>query len=103
MKIFQRRFFVTIILFAIVNLLNFTLAQNKSETSKPAPKIEPIKPVAPKFEPQVQQIEGLNANFIVALIQDGLGGAWIGTEDDGVFHCDSNNKISQFTTKKLRC
>ncbi|MDR2168540.1 MAG: hypothetical protein LBP59_00165, partial [Planctomycetaceae bacterium] len=90
MKIFKRRFFVTIILFVIMNLLNFTLAQNKPETPKPA---------APKLEPQVQQIAGLNAKFIVALIQDGLDGAWIGTEDDGVFHYQVDGKISQFTTK----
>ncbi|MDR2170924.1 MAG: hypothetical protein LBP59_12345, partial [Planctomycetaceae bacterium] len=90
MKTFKRRFFVTIILFAIAILSNFTLAQNKPETSKPA---------APKLEPQVQQIAGLNAKFIVALIQDGLGGAWIGTEDDGVFHYQVDGKISQFTTK----
>jgi hypothetical protein len=56
MKTFKRRFFVTIILFAIVNLSNFTFAQNK--------------PAAPKLDPQVQRIAGLNAKFIVALIQD---------------------------------
>ncbi|MDR2170956.1 MAG: hypothetical protein LBP59_12505, partial [Planctomycetaceae bacterium] len=90
MTTFKRCFFVTIILFVIVNLLNFTLAQNKPETPKPA---------APKLEPQVQQIAGLNAKFIVALIDDGLGGAWIGTEDDGIFHYQVDGKISQITTK----
>ncbi|MDR2169721.1 MAG: hypothetical protein LBP59_06235 [Planctomycetaceae bacterium] len=100
MKIFKRRFFVTIILFVIVNLLNFTLAQNKPENSKPnTPKLVTPKPAAPNLDPQVQQIAGLNAKFIVALIQDGLGGAWIGTEDDGVFHYQVDGKISQFTTK----
>ncbi|MDR2169963.1 MAG: hypothetical protein LBP59_07470, partial [Planctomycetaceae bacterium] len=57
MKTIKRRFFVTIILFAIVNLSNFTLAQNKPETSKPAP---------PKLEPQAQRIAGRNARFSVA-------------------------------------
>jgi hypothetical protein len=56
-----------------------TDAQNNSDSKKP--------------EPQVQRIAGLNAKFIVALIDDGLGGAWIGTEDEGVFHCDVDNKI----------
>ncbi|MDR2171447.1 MAG: hypothetical protein LBP59_14990, partial [Planctomycetaceae bacterium] len=50
MKIFKRCFFVTIILFAIANLLNFTFAQNK--------------PAAPKLEPQVQQIAGMNAELL---------------------------------------
>ncbi|MDR1484610.1 MAG: hypothetical protein LBT09_07275 [Planctomycetaceae bacterium] len=86
MKSIKKYFFVTIIIFAIVIFSNLTNAQNNSDSKKP--------------EPQVQRIAGLNAKFIVALIDDGLGGAWIGTEDEGVFHCDSNNKISQFTTKK---
>ncbi|MDR1483308.1 MAG: hypothetical protein LBT09_00640 [Planctomycetaceae bacterium] len=85
MKLIKKYFFVTIIIFAIVNLSNPAKAQNDSDSKK--------------SELQVQRIAGLIARFIVALIDDGLGGAWVGTEDEGVFHCDSNNKISQFTTK----
>jgi hypothetical protein len=90
MNFFKKCFFVTIIIFAIVNFSNSTNAQNNSDSKKTESK---------KLEPQVQQIAGLNAKFIVALINDGENGAWIGTEDEGIFHCDSNNKISQFTTK----
>ncbi|MDR2642402.1 MAG: hypothetical protein LBC74_06370 [Planctomycetaceae bacterium] len=58
------------------------------------------KPVPPKLEPKVQPIAGLNAKFIVALISDGEGGAWIGTEDDGVFRYNNvDGKVTQFTTK----
>ncbi|MDR0391873.1 MAG: hypothetical protein LBH59_08200 [Planctomycetaceae bacterium] len=53
----------------------------------------------PKPEPRVQKVAGLNARFIVALIDDGEGGAWVGTEDDGVFHCQSNSTIQQFTVQ----
>ena len=34
-----------------------------------------------KSESRIQRIAGLSARFIVALIDDGAGGAWIGTED----------------------
>ncbi|MDR1484382.1 MAG: hypothetical protein LBT09_06125 [Planctomycetaceae bacterium] len=85
MRSLKKYFFVTIIIFAIVNFSNSTNAQNNSDSKK--------------SELQVQRIAGLNAKFIVALIHDGQGGAWIGTEDEGVFHCDVDNKISQFTTK----
>jgi frataxin-like iron-binding protein CyaY len=80
-------FLVIVFLFLFGNTIfqNFAIAQDNTDQSKPAPR--------------VQQIPGLNAKFIVALISDGEGGAWIGTEDEGVFHCDSNNKISRFTTK----
>ncbi|MDR1479077.1 MAG: hypothetical protein LBJ00_09055 [Planctomycetaceae bacterium] len=91
MNIFQKRFIVTLIIFAIqiflsiLILSNFSIAQDKTE--------------AQKTEPAVQQITGLNAKFIVALIDDGEGGAWIGTEDEGVFHCNADGKVAQFTTK----
>jgi hypothetical protein len=68
-----------------VNFANSTNAQNDLESKKLESK---------KLESQVQRIEELNARFIVALINDGENGAWIGTEDEGIFHCDSNNKIS---------
>ncbi|MDR1478276.1 MAG: hypothetical protein LBJ00_04975, partial [Planctomycetaceae bacterium] len=97
MNIFKSRFIVTLIIFviqiflSILILSNFAIAQNNSEPLK----TEPSKP-----EPIVQRIVGLNAKFIVALIDDGEGGAWIGTEDEGVFHCNiGNGKITQFTTK----
>ncbi|MDR1477674.1 MAG: hypothetical protein LBJ00_01900, partial [Planctomycetaceae bacterium] len=92
MYILKKRFIVTLIISAIqiflsiLILSNFSIAQDKTE--------------AKKIEPTVQRIAGLNAKFIVALIDDGEGGAWIGTEDEGVFHCNiSNGKIMQFTTK----
>ncbi|MDR1478939.1 MAG: hypothetical protein LBJ00_08350, partial [Planctomycetaceae bacterium] len=92
MYILKNRIIVTLIVFAIqiflsiLILSNFSVAQDKTE--------------AKKIEPTVQKITGLNAKFIVALIDDGEGGAWIGTEDEGVFHCNlGNGKITQFTTK----
>ncbi|MDR2344510.1 MAG: hypothetical protein LBE18_00435, partial [Planctomycetaceae bacterium] len=57
------------------------------------------KAVVVKPEAYVQRIAGLNARFIVALISDGVGGTWIGTEDDGIFYCNADNKISQYTTR----
>ncbi|MDR1479041.1 MAG: hypothetical protein LBJ00_08865 [Planctomycetaceae bacterium] len=91
MSIFKSRFIVTLIILAIQIFLSililskFSVAQDKNE--------------AQKTEPAVQRIAGLNAKFIVALIDDGEGGAWIGTEDEGVFHCNiGNGKITQFTT-----
>ncbi|MDR1925142.1 MAG: hypothetical protein LBQ66_12290 [Planctomycetaceae bacterium] len=50
-------------------------------------------------ESTVEKIAGLNAKFIVALISDGEGGAWLGTEDEGVFHWQADGKVSQFTKK----
>jgi ligand-binding sensor domain-containing protein len=79
MNLIKKCFFVAIIIFGLVIFSNFTIAQNKPEPPKP--------------EPQVKRINGLKARFIVALISDGNGGAWIGTEDEGVFHCQSDNKI----------
>jgi hypothetical protein len=55
--------FVTLIIFSILNFSKFVLAQSNSASSKPVT--------------QVQRIAGLNARFIVALISDGVGGAWI--------------------------
>jgi hypothetical protein len=78
----KRFFIVTIIIPAIVIFSNITIAQNK--------------PAVPKPEPHVQRIAGLNAGFIVALIHDGLSGAWVGTEDDGVFLYQVDGKVSQF-------
>jgi frataxin-like iron-binding protein CyaY len=85
MKNTKKCFIVTIILFAIVQFCNFAIAQNKPEPPKP--------------EPKVQRIAGLNTKFIFALISDGGNGAWIGTEDEGVFHYNANGKITQYTTK----
>ncbi|MDR1479075.1 MAG: hypothetical protein LBJ00_09045 [Planctomycetaceae bacterium] len=91
MNIFRKRIIVTLIFpavlifWAIVILPNFSIAQDKTEAKKP--------------EPTIQKIAGLNAKFIVALIDDGEGGAWIGTEDEGVFHCNADGKVAQFTTK----
>ncbi|MDR2643019.1 MAG: hypothetical protein LBC74_09515 [Planctomycetaceae bacterium] len=80
MILLKKSFFVTIIILTIMILSNHSIAQNKTE-------------------PRVKQIAGLNAKFVFALISDGNGGAWIGTEDDGVFHCNVDGKILQFTTK----
>jgi ligand-binding sensor domain-containing protein len=66
-------------------LSNLALAQNKPAVSKP--------------ELRLQHINNLKAKFIGALISDGEGGAWIGTEDEGVFHFRVDGKITQFTTK----
>ncbi|MDR0392190.1 MAG: hypothetical protein LBH59_09815 [Planctomycetaceae bacterium] len=69
-------------------LVNISIAQNTAQ-SAPAT--------------QNQRIKGLNARFIVALIGDGKGGAWIGTEDNGIFHCSSDNIVKNYTTKNGRC
>jgi hypothetical protein len=74
-------------IFAIVIFSDLANAQNKPDTAKP--------------EPRVHRIAGLNAGFIVALIHDGLGVAWIGTEDDGTFHYQVVGKVPQFTTKTV--
>ncbi|MDR1485472.1 MAG: hypothetical protein LBT09_11695 [Planctomycetaceae bacterium] len=87
MTMIKNSFFVTIIIFAIVIFSDFSIAQNNPTQPQPKP------------EPKIQQIAGLNAKFIFALIDDGEGGAWIGTEDDGVFHYQADGKISQFTTQ----
>jgi ligand-binding sensor domain-containing protein len=87
MTTINKYFFITIIIFAIVIFSNFTIAQNN-----------PVQP-QPKPEPRIQRIAGLNARFIVALISDGEGGSWIGTEDDGVFHCKASGEVLQFTVK----
>ncbi|MDR0391336.1 MAG: hypothetical protein LBH59_05485, partial [Planctomycetaceae bacterium] len=87
MILVKKCFFVTIILFVIVILSDFSFAQDDPEISTSIP------------IPKLQRVAGINARFIVALISDGEGGVWVGTEDEGVFHCDADNKISQFTTK----
>ncbi|MDR1054226.1 MAG: hypothetical protein LBL39_08620 [Planctomycetaceae bacterium] len=81
----QKYCVVPTILFAIALFCNFAIAQNKLDS--------------PKTDPKVQQIAGLNAKFIVALISDGGNGAWIGTEDEGVFHCNGDGKITQYTAE----
>jgi RHS repeat-associated protein len=85
MNIRKRTFFVIIIILVIAIFANITIAQNKPDVPQP--------------EPRVQRVAGLNAGFIVALIHDGLGGAWVGTEDYGVFLYQVDGKVSQFTTK----
>jgi ligand-binding sensor domain-containing protein len=103
---FKRQFIVTLIILTIqiflitVILSNSAVAQNNSSPKKSEPsKTEPKKPEPPKPEPKVQRIAGLNAKFIFAIISDGGNGAWIGTEDEGVFHYNANGKITQYTTK----
>jgi ligand-binding sensor domain-containing protein len=86
MKMNKTYFFVMPILFAIVIFSKVVIAQNDSAPEKTEPQI------------QVQRIAGLEGKHVVSLISEGTGGAWIGTEDEGVFHCDADNKISQFTT-----
>jgi hypothetical protein len=60
----KKYFFVTIIIFLLLIVSQFVLAQSN--------------PASPQPVAQVQRIAGLNARFIVALISDGEGGAWIG-------------------------
>ncbi|MDR2642733.1 MAG: hypothetical protein LBC74_08055, partial [Planctomycetaceae bacterium] len=82
----KKYFFVTLIIFWNLIFSNFSIAQDKSV-------------VVPKPELQVQRVAGLNVPFIVALISDGEGGAWVGTEDEGVFHCKVDGTVSQLSTK----
>ncbi|MDR1053311.1 MAG: hypothetical protein LBL39_03970, partial [Planctomycetaceae bacterium] len=98
---FYKRFIVTLIILTIqifltiVILSNSAVAQNNSSPKKSEPtKTEPVKSEPVKPELKVQRIGGIKARFIVALIADGEGGAWIGTEDDGVFHYNANGKIT---------
>ncbi|MDR2644167.1 MAG: hypothetical protein LBC74_15400 [Planctomycetaceae bacterium] len=85
MSLTRKNFFVTIIILIIILFSNCLIAQNNSVESK--------------SESTIQRIAGIDAKFIVALISDGGGGAWIGTEDEGVFHYNSNGKVIQYTTK----
>jgi ligand-binding sensor domain-containing protein len=85
MNLFMKCFFVTLIIAAIMISPMCVVAQNNPAPLKPEIKVKPI--------------AGLKTRFIVALIFDGKGGAWIRTEDEGIFYCDANNKISQHTTK----
>ncbi|MDR0522432.1 MAG: hypothetical protein LBH00_11355 [Planctomycetaceae bacterium] len=39
------------------------------------------------------------AKFIVSITSDNSGGVWLGSEDDGVFRCDNNGNVKQYTTK----
>jgi hypothetical protein len=64
MNTINKYFFVTLIIFSILNFSKFVLAQSNPASSQPVA--------------QVQRIVELNARFIVALIDDGEGGAWIG-------------------------
>jgi hypothetical protein len=64
MNLSRQYFFVTLIIFSILIISQFVLAQSRSASSQPVA--------------LVQKIVGLNARFIVALIDDGEGGAWIG-------------------------
>jgi ligand-binding sensor domain-containing protein len=80
----KKYFFVTLIIFLILIVSKFVLAQSNPALSEPVA--------------QVQRIVGLNARFIVALISDGEGGAWIGTEDDGVWHCKVGENLNENST-----
>ncbi|MDR2171164.1 MAG: hypothetical protein LBP59_13555 [Planctomycetaceae bacterium] len=100
MKTFKRCFFVTIIIFAIVIVSNFTLAQDKPENPKPAPS---------KLEPHIQQIASLNARFSVAQ-NDSSDTAtrqqYLNMEDDQIFVINTPESppifISNSHIKKLR-
>ncbi|MDR3109872.1 MAG: hypothetical protein LBU65_09335 [Planctomycetaceae bacterium] len=52
-------------------------------------------------ENQTEQVARLNikASFITAMISDGDGGVFVGTEDYGVYHYDSVGNSKQFTHK----
>jgi XTP/dITP diphosphohydrolase len=41
----------------------------------------------------------INARFITCLIPDGNDGAFIGTEDHGIYHYDKDGKVTQYTDK----
>ena len=41
----------------------------------------------------------LNAPFITCIISDGNDGAFVGTEDHGMFHYEKNGNITQYTNK----
>jgi hypothetical protein len=62
----------TLFILAITMFSIIVIAQTNSDAKPP--------------ESKVEKIAGLENKFIVALISDGNDGAWIGTEDEGVFH-----------------
>ncbi|MDR2643524.1 MAG: hypothetical protein LBC74_12105 [Planctomycetaceae bacterium] len=67
MKTFKKIFIVTIILLTILSFSQLVIAQGKVEVKS--------------TEIQMQRVGGIRAGFIFAMISDGDGGAWVGTED----------------------
>jgi RHS repeat-associated protein len=67
-----KNIFCNVNYFCFFDILQFTTTQDKS--------------IPKSLVPQIRRA-------------DGLGGAWVGTEDYGVFHYQVDGKVSQFTTK----
>ncbi|MDR2761329.1 MAG: hypothetical protein LBB88_01855, partial [Planctomycetaceae bacterium] len=51
---------------------------------------------------RASKLKGIDARFIVSIIPDGKNGAWIGTEDDGVFHYQKDKEPTQFHSRLHR-
>lgn len=52
----------------------------------------------PAATPKVDRLD-IKAPFIVCMISDGEGGAFVGTEDYGVYHYDNEGNVKQYTDK----
>ena len=84
---------VALIVLTIVSASNFLIAQDNTRDNKNSGSRELQVPI-----PVLERIN-VRARFIVALIHDGADGVWIGTEDEGIFHYQSDGKVVQYTTK----
>ncbi|MDR2643287.1 MAG: hypothetical protein LBC74_10885 [Planctomycetaceae bacterium] len=82
------RLFCCVLLFIFLSAVNFCLvvAQNKVDEAKPNP---------PTYK--VTKLKGIDARFIVTIISDGNGGAWISTECDGFYHFAKDKKPTHFS------
>ncbi|MDR1479190.1 MAG: hypothetical protein LBJ00_09625 [Planctomycetaceae bacterium] len=82
--------FYCVLVFIFLNTISFSIsvAQNKVDTNKPEP---------PTYK--ATKLKGIDTRFIVAIIPDGNGGAWVGTETDGVVHYEQNKDPTHFSKK----
>lgn len=68
----------------------------------PKPNIRPLPNIDvkkwPNAKPKVDRLD-IKAQFIICMISDGEGGAFVGTEDHGIYHYDNEGSVKQYTKK----
>jgi hypothetical protein len=89
-KMKKIRLFLCVLMFVFFSAISFcfTVAQNKVDDKLPK---------LPTYT--ATKLKNINARFIVTIIPDNNGGAWIGTEDDGVIHYEKDKAPTHFSTK----
>ena len=75
------------------------LDKNKTNVAKSAvlPKLDMT--AWPAAKPKVESLD-IKAQFIICMISDGEAGAFVGTEDHGIYHYDNTGSVKQYMQKE---